>query len=418
MIELNNIEDFIFEYIDNLDNLKPNIIYIGTGTCYYSTNDKHWNYEDNQQFPPFLHDFKSINIDAQILVVLIDPNFTYDVPPYIVSSSDKFYSCSWDKSKEHINLFHSSLGIDVITIADSVVWGNNLQEDNHTFDFENFMVKLCNKISEFDHNTILFYHEFTGANVMMLEQIIKNKSTNYNPNKICIDITRGSNMSCYFNLSNPEFYPIMLFDENDELQYIDPYTLPNDTKIQIVKQYKRFTDGFEDQDSNCDYSPSKPNYLLLTDLNIVLCFQIIKSDKIIFNLISDGLIPMIRYLYICDDELNINNKMWGINHITNLKYYISDVSNQIECIKEDLNLIELINSNISKNPDYKSTIRHLKEIIIDKLFDIIKNVLKNILVKYQIDEMMINDLIEKISKLSNKYEMLTIYNNFILSLNI
>ena len=94
------------------------------------------------------------------------------------------------------------------------------------------MVNLTDKIV--NTNTLLFYHEFTGSNVLMLEQEVKKKATTFNPNKICIDITRGSDMSCYFNLSNPEFYPIISLDETNKLKYFNPDILSNNEKINII----------------------------------------------------------------------------------------------------------------------------------------------------------------------------------------
>lgn len=433
MIKLSNLENFLSQYISILNN--PSIIYIGGGTYCYSTNSdekKNWNYEENQQFPPFLHDLKAKHQNIKILIVLIDPAFNLNTPPYIVNSTDQFYSESWKKSNKYENLFHSTLGIDVITIQDTIIWNksnNNIEkEEEDTFDFENFMVNLSNKVSISNSNTLMFYHEFTGSNVSELEQVVKKKST-FNSNKICIDITRGSNMSCYFNLSNPEFYPVILLDETtNKLKYINPDILSNNEKINIISQYKKFTKNFEISDSNCDYYKFKPNYLLATNPKIILCFQIIKSDKIIFNTILNGLIPMIRYLFICENNTNINNKIWGISHLIYLKYYINNLNcdyetekyifNQIEQIEEYINIVESINLNISSNPNYDEIILNLKENIINGLFDIIKNILANILVKYNININIIDDLIINLKQISNKYEMTTCYKNFILNLNI
>lgn len=439
MINFDNLQNWIFKYIDSHSS-KQTIIYIGGGTyCYSTTNNtniKFWKYEENQQFPPFLHDFKSININIQILIILIDPAFDCYIPPYIVDCTDQYYSHSWTKSKEYMNLFHSTFGIDVITIKDKIVWSDNYQEEQDAFDFVNLIVNISNNISEPNSNTLLFYHEFTGSSLLMLENMVKKKSTNFNPNKICIDITRGSDMSCYFNLSNPEFYPVILFDDNNKLQYANPEILSNDKKIQIISQYKKFTNGFGIKDyeyeskpeyeyeyeygSKCNYSLLEPNYLLYTNPNIILCFQIINLDKIIFYTISDKLISMIRYLYTCENYTCLNDNIRMICNISKLKYYIKnfDYSNQIECIQEDLNLIELINSNISENPDYKETTSFLKSSIISRLFNIIKNTLETILVKYQINIFIIENFIENIKQLNDKYEMIPFYKKFISSLNI
>lgn len=432
IINFDNLENWLFNYID-LSCSNPLIIYIGGGTYCFSANnngDKYWKYEENQQFPPFLHDFKSSNIDIPILVILIDPAFDLNTHPYIVNSQDQFYSNSWKKSNEYSNIYHSTLKIDVVVIPERVIWGEKTQMDSTSYNFTNFIINLSNKIIK--TNTLLFYHEFIGTNVLMLEQEVKKKTTCFNPNKICIDITRGSDMSCYFNLSNPEFYPIISVDDTNKLKYSNPDILSNNEKINIITKYKKFTNGFEIKDSNCEYSKFKPNYLFSTNPDIILCFQIIKSDKIIFNLISNGLIPMIRYLYVCEDNSNINSKIWGISHLINLSSYMnnfysivnSDCINEIyiyeevKKIQEDLNLIELINTNVNTYPNYKETISQLKDNIICGLFNVIKNILINVVSKYQINTVVIEDFIDNLKQLENKYDMIPLYKNFISNLNI
>lgn len=435
MIKLDSLENWIINYIDsNASN--PSIIYIGVGTYFYQinksgTSNKYWNYEENQQFPPFLHDFKSSNIDIPVLVVLIDPAFNTSDFTYIVNSQDQFHSGSWEESKEHSNIHYSTLGIGVIVIPEKVIWKEssqvNLQEEPESFDFVNFMVNISNKVARTNTNTLLFYHEYTGSNPRILEQMVEKKVVDYDPNKICIDITRGSDMSCYFNLSNPEFYPVISLDPSNKLKYINPHMLSNDEKTNIILNYKKFTDGFDVQDSGCEYYASKPNYLFATNSDIILCFQIIKFDKIIISIISNGLIPMIRYLYICTNNSDINSKMWGTTHLTHLKHLLNEsntvgnfdhgnqmpISNQIEKIQEDLNLIELINLNILSNPDHDSTILYLKECVICELFNIIKNILGNIFIKYKINPDVINYFIDNLKQQTNKYDMIPLYKNFI-----
>lgn len=430
MINLKNLEEFVIKYINTN---KPSIIYIGSGTYCYSANleDNVWSFDKNQQFPLFLHDFKSKNPEIPILIILIDPAFDLNIPPYIVNSTDQFYYGSWEKSKIYSNHYYSTLGIDVIVISDIIAWGENLQRKKETekkdcFNFENLMVNLCNKVSESKSNTLMFYHEFIGSNVLELEQLIKHKTQNFNPNKICIDITRGSNMSCYFNLSNPEFYPIISLDKSNKLKYCNQYILSNDEKTHIISTYKKFTDGFGILDSTCEYFPYKANYLFATEPNIIMCFQIIKYDKTIFKLISDELIPLIRYLYVCTDNTNFNNKMLDMYHLSKLKIYINNynfkndifLSDRVNLVDDNINLIESINLNINDNPDYNEIISHLKENVIYELFDIIKNILLNIIIKYQINVIIVENFINNLKQLENKYDMITLYKNFISNLNI
>jgi len=434
MIKLENLEKFVIKYINTN---KSSIIYIGGGTYCYSTNLENniWSFDKNQQFPLFLHDFKSKNSKIQILIILIDPVFDLNIPPYIINSTDQFYSGSWKKSEINSNYYNSSLGIDVIVISDKILWSNNLlteREKNNCFNFENLLVNLCNKVSEPKSNTLMFYHEFTGLNVLELEQIIKQKTQNFNSNKICIDITRGSDVSCYFNLSNPEFYPIIKFDEFKKLKYSNPNVLSNNEKKCIISKYKKFTNGFEILDSTCEYYSYKPNFLFATEPNIILCFQIIKFDKIIFKLISDGLIPLIRYLYVCTNNTYFNNKMLDLSHLNIFKIYMKNFNfinnndyqndvfllDKINLVEDNINLIKSINSNIDDNVDYNEIISQLKENVICGLFDIIKNILVNIVIKYQINVIVVENFIDNLKHLENKYDMISLYKNFISNLNI
>lgn len=414
-IDFNNLETYINNFI-NFN--KYSIIYIGAGTFYFN-NDKisDRDYKNNQQFPPFLQDFKLKNLNIPILIILIDPEFNLNILPHIIQSSGQFYSNSWNITKES-NLYHSNLDIDVIAISDIVSWNNNFQ--NIKFNFENFLINLCHNLSNNDVNTLLFYHEFTGTNVILLENLIKKKLKNFDNNKICIDITRGADMSCYFDLSNPEFYPIVKYDEIDKtIKYINTNQLTNEIKMKILNKYKKITIE----------SKNKFN-LREIETDLILYFQIIKLDKIIFDNVSTCILPLIRYLFVCENITNINNT-WCINHINQLKFlndYLNnnynyknylEIFNKIECIEEDINLIysiKLNNQNYNEQIVIISFIKS-KENIIDKLFDILKNIHFDILIKYSINLLNIDNFFEGLKKESNKYKLITIYKNFISNIN-
>lgn len=126
-------------------------------------------------------------------------------------------------------------------------------------------------------------------------------------------------MSCYFNLSNPEFYPVITYDELNKLKYINPDMLSNNDKINIIKQYGKFTIGFNNNSYDCIFSKSNCNYLHHMPCEMILCFQIIKNDQIMLNYIMNGILPMIRYLYVCDENKNLNLHMWGVSYLFSLK---------------------------------------------------------------------------------------------------
>jgi len=404
MITLYTLKDYIIKFINSN---KSSIIYFSTGSyCHANkyqeelkTNISQWRFEENQQFPPFLHDYKFKNLDIPILIILIDPTFN-DNPPYIVSSSDNFLDKSWSTSQDFSNLYLSSFGLNVIKISDKILWGNKFIESQTDFNFEKLMIELCEYVSKPLSNTILFYHEFTGSNVMMLEHYVRKNTIEFNPNKICIDITRGADMSCYFNLSNPEFYPIITYDELNKLKYINPDMLTNDNKTYIIEKYSKFTTGFNDNLGDCIFSKFNCNYLFQTPNEIILCFQIIKNDQVILNYISNGILPLIRYFYVCNENKNFNLKIWSIQYLISLKNYIQNkcsieyldnkyTTNCLDTLNnviDNIKLIEEINQiMLSDNPDYNENINFLKNEIIFNLYLIMKEVLVDIIIKYQIN---------------------------------
>lgn len=445
MISLNTLKDHITNFIDSNNS---SVIYFGVGSYYKTNGDPEsndtidWRFNENQQFPLFLHDFKFKNPHIPILIILIDPEFDNN-KPYIVSSSDNFLENSWTVSDEFSNLYFSSLGINVIKISDYVYWNKNYTSNQKYFNFENFMIELCDKVSNNNIDTLLFYHEFTGINVILFENLMKKKCVFFDCNKICIDITRGSDMSCYFNLSNPEFYPVIINNQSNKLKYVDTNLLTNDEKTKIIGQYKKFTIGFEENSMDCIFSKNSSNYLFDKPDEMILCFQIIKIDKIILNHLKNGIIPLLRYLYVGTDNKRINLKMSEINYLLSIKYnfqyaknqqdnnYEIYILNKIDVIIENIMLISDINNDKFidiKNDDIilieeniiliEENIILIKENIITNLFDIIEGILLNIFIKYNINPFEINKFIENIKKINNKYNMLNEYNKFISILNI
>jgi len=430
MITLNTLKSYIINFIDSNNS---SVIYFGTGSYYQankineeSNNIIHWKFEENQQFPPFIHDFKFKNLDVPILIVLIDPAFN-DNKPYIVSSPNNFLENSWTVSDEFDNLYLSGLGINVIKISDYISWGQNYTNNNTRFNFEEFMVELCCKISNGINNTLLFYHEFVGTNVILLEELVKKKCTFFDSNKICIDITRGTDLSCYFNLSNPEFYPVITQDELNKLKYLNPNLLTNMEKSKIISQYRKFTIGFETNSTNCIFLPNGTNYLFDKPEEMILCFQIIKTDRIILNHIKNGIIPIIRYLYVCTNNRNINLKMWGINYLLSIKSNFQNqqinyqdskynlfVLGKIDIILDCISII----SNMNDCGENNEHIILIKNNAINYLFEIVKELLLNIFIKYQINPSYIDEFINEIKEIEDKYNILIQYNKFISIMNI
>ena len=435
MITLHTLKDYIIKFVNSNDS---SVIYFSVGSYCYAiehnqelkTNIKHWGFEDNQQLPPFLHDFKFKNLDVPMLIILIDPIFN-DEPPYIVSSSDNFLEKSWSISQKFSNLYLSSFGLNVIKISNKILWGDRDIQSQTDFNFEQLIIELCEYVSKPLSNTLLFYHEFTGSNIILLEHLVRKKTILFNPNKICIDITRGADMSCYFNLSNPEFYPVITYDELNKLKYINPDLLTNDYKINIIAQYRKFTTGFNDNSQDCIFSKLNCNYLFQTPNEIILCFQIIKNDQETLNYIMNGILSLIRYLHVCDENKNFNMKMWGIQQLISLKNYIQNKSFYLDCkytttclntlnkVIDNIESIEKINQNkLADHPDYSENINFLKNEIIFDLYYIMQEMLINTVIKYQINEFEVKKLITELRELKDKYNMIDVYKKFISKLNI
>ena len=250
--------DNLMEYIKNHIKNNSTIIYFGIGSMFYSNNNNdnnEWEYKNNQQFPPFLCDAKNKFIEINILIILIDPAFEYLISPYIVNDCKNFLYNSWTKSSTFINLYESTLGVSVIYIKKRISW-DNLNNDEF-FNIKPLIINLCEFISNPEIDALLFYHEFTGENVIRLEQIIKkskinNQSIEFDNNKICIDITRCADLSCYFNLTNPENYPIITFD-NNKLKYLNLTNFSNMEIKEIISKHKKFTFDVNNNDKNIIY---------------------------------------------------------------------------------------------------------------------------------------------------------------------
>jgi hypothetical protein len=420
-LDLGNLLSFIIKFIDSSDSL---VIYFGVGTHFYDgENVLEWDDKDNQQFPPFLNDLKIKYFNIPILVILIDPAFKNE--PYLVNKCKNFLQGSWHKSDKYSNLFLSELGVSVITIPNYVFWGQNSEQKEKLHNIEDLLTNLSGYISQPQINSLLFYHEFTGSNPIMLEKII---STNLNGeldlNKICIDITRGSDTSCYFNLSNPIYYPVISF-EDSKLKYHNPNTLTAFEKKNILSKYKKFTTGFY-SGSNVSYngiSKFEKNILFDKPNEMILCFQIINQDNLIIHFLIEGIIPLIRQLYL-NEEYNQFIIKNGINYLNGLAvkkdlFEYENFSNIYFELIDYLNQIDTLNILKESYPDYQEKLIKLKEIGLKYLYLILKIVLNFVLTKYDfeqqnnLNECLIDNFVNGLESIPDKYEILPMFKNFI-----
>ena len=71
---------YTYEYIRKVISEEPVVIYFGVGSNFYPNETnlyefEDWGFKNNQQFPPFLQDFKQKYPEIKILLILIDPAF-------------------------------------------------------------------------------------------------------------------------------------------------------------------------------------------------------------------------------------------------------------------------------------------------------------------------------------------------------
>ena len=465
MIEPENLLDFI----KNTIQINSTIIYFGIGTKYYgneneNTNNNYfnkWDYKDNQQFPPFLFDAKLKFFDKKILIILIDSAFEDKHSPYIVSDGKNFLQNSWEKSNIYGNLYESTMGISVITMSKFIRW-DDINKQNYldvldeqnvsnvltstktteitkskefvqleklSFNIVPMLIELSRFISNPEIDSLMFYHEFTGSNTCLLESIVK-QSFDYDDNKICIDITRGANLSCYFNLTNPEFYPVIKIDDNtNKLKYLNHSKLSIDEITKIISQYKKFGFKYNHYNSNNSnnsnnssiFDINDTNYLIDKPDEMIIFFQIYKSDLIIVKLIEDSIVTTIRQLYSIKNYNILGIDMWGVKNFGILENKIKSINFNI--VVENLKLIDEINQEYNKITDknmygdniYIDNIDVVKDSITTELYNIFKLALYYIFFKYDVDNETIDNFINELKNIQDKYEIMNIFKEFVKS---
>jgi hypothetical protein len=364
--------DQLYQYINNFlsTNINvPTVIYFAIGSENFN---KEWTLNENQQFPPFLHDFKIKNFDSKILVILIDP--LLNTIPYIVRDNTSFLTNSWEETQN--NVYISNTGVEVIAINSAIIWDTRVISDVNLYhyDITDLMIKLCILVNQF--NTVLFYHEFTGYNIILLEKILKKFITK---NKVCIDITRGINDSCYIDLSKPENYPLIEINDNI-ISYINIDNIDEDHKKYLINKYK------EKINSDIDFRFNN---------EFLLFHQIIKKDYYNITLFKNIFITMIRQNYTVQKFDDIA-KMLDTSTFILCKYFFDKYKKQIKIF------IKVLSEN-----NYNS-----KNILQDNLFLFLKDYLKDFGYKYSIQEKHINNLITNIQNIDDKYKINPIFDSF------
>lgn len=369
------------------------IIYIGVGTHYNNDNElNNWNFNLNQELPIFLHDFKLNYPSVPIKIILFDKATTV---PYIVTNTDSFYSESFICDSKYSNVYNSTYGIKVYNFSINVDWNNNIYDAiNDTYNITNLLFKIVSKVS--NSNNLLFFHEFTGRNPAYLENEIK-KMIDYDNTKICIDISRGQDLSCSVDFANPENYPLIKFD-NHNITWINPFNIPYEKQYEITKIYIN-----EKVDINkCPYNDE-------FTFNYFLFKQIINKNQEIYNYCKS---LMYWFRTFRDKDL----KELFVNFV-NIKFklldakmtFLTEISNKI--ISNLLMIRDLLNKDSMNDTMilYKNdTITLLKEYIIKAL-----TFINPLIIREEFNQLFLSfDTVE------DKYKILPIFNNFCLKHNI
>jgi hypothetical protein len=408
--------------IKNIESNEPKIIYFGIGSEFYNSNNKtnFWKSNENQQFPLFLHDFKEEHMDVQIIIILIDINMS--CTPYLITEPNKFYSNSWIQDEEYLNIFRSKYKIDVISIKDEINW-DEFEKVNITelYNFTRLIIYLSEIISKSD-NCLLFYHEFTGKNVHKFENMINNFCYNFNFEKICIDITRGSDFSCYFDLSKPESYPIITYFEN-KLKYINPNMLKLKQKKKICTKYINYLKKNNKNELN-ELSDSKIYY----DKEFILYRQIIQDNLIILKLLNNTVVPFIR-ICVIESTLFITRDMSKfIKEFTYLDY-IQQNKEISECLLNAkttfYKIIKYINENdLKKKLEFKIDIKidenfnQLINCFLENLYETIDLIIFKIGLSFNIKDDLTYQLCWNIRNIKDKYKISSLIQNYCVENNL
>ena len=389
MSELLSPDKLLLLLFEDIDKTNPCIIYVGVGT---HCNVPLWNYELNQQMPIFLHDWKINNSDIPIKIILFD-GFAKD-DPYIVNDPNAYYSESFIKDPKYSNVYKSEFGIQVYNFPLNVKWINDKYNMAGEYDITDLVANIVKRLS--DSNHIFFFHEFTGRNPESLEYQIK-QMTNYDENKVCIDISRGRDLSCCVNFSEPENYPLIT-QSGKLISWLNPKLVPFEKRQLLINKFIKKDITI----TGCPYNNSDM-------FDFYLYKQIMNINQYIYNTCSK-MIYLLRVLYNKDAEFTKMEE----NYILNLDVLTLKIDKFLVIyngiIAQMLQLKEIIEKTDDKNIIYAYKIA-----LLEKLYSFFEICLGNIKVisKEGFDELFI-----EFEALENKNKLINIFRNFCLRYDI
>lgn len=389
MSELLSPDKLLLLLFEDIDKTNPCIIYAGVGT---HCNVPLWNYELNQQMPIFLHDWKINNSDIPIKIILFD-GFAKD-DPYIVNDPNAYYSESFIKDPKYSNVYKSEFGIQIYNFPLNVKWINDKYNMAGEYDITDLVANIVKRVS--DSNHIFFFHEFTGRNPESLEYQIK-QMTNYDENKVCIDISRGRDLSCCVNFSEPENYPLIT-QSGKLISWLNPKLVPFEKRQLLINKFTKKDITI----TGCPYNNSDM-------FDFYLYKQIMNINQYIYNTCGK-MIYLLRVLYNKDAEFTKMEE----NYILNLDILTLKIDKFLVIyngiIAQMLQLKEIIEKTDDKNIIYAYKIA-----LLEKLYSFFEICLGNIKVisKEGFDELFI-----EFEALENKNKLINIFRNFCLRYDI
>ena len=362
----------------------PCIIYMGIGTHYMNHID--WEYKLNQQLPAFLHDFKINYPSIPIKIILFDKETTI---PYIITDKKLFFSESFTQDDIFNNVYKSDFGIQVYTFLLFVNWINNDYDMDGTYDITSLLLHIIKKVNE--SNYLFFFHEYTGRNPQVLEYEIK-KIINYNDSKICIDISRGRDLSCCVNFLEPENYPLIEFKDK-MLTWINPKNIPYEQNLEF---YTKFID--KEIKISCPYNSEFM-------FEFFLFKQLMNKNKLIYTFLKN-LVYLFRNLYNRESEFTFYEE----KTIKKLSLLTFKVYNFQEFYIEILeNVAKIKDSN-------QETHFYFKIKILENLKNILKIIFKSLKTTIKNDDF--ETLFLMFDTLEDKYKLINIFNDFCYEHNI
>jgi hypothetical protein len=374
---------------EDIDKTQPCIIYMGVGT--HCNDFKGWNCSNNQQLPAFLHDWKLNNPTIPVKIILFDQATTGI--PYIIANKSSFFADSFVRDMRYNNVYNSEYGLQVYSFAMNVDWINNKLDTKDNYDITELIISIVESVSKSNH--LFFFHDFTGRNPTILEYGIK-LLTDFDESRVCIDISRGRDLSYSIDFSEPENYPLIKLD-GQYISWINP-------KWISLKKQQQLIEKFEDKSITVLESP----YCNADMFDYYLFKHIVNNNRYIFN-ICKQVICIMESLYNKDSKFSdFGTNIMKLNilnvKIPYIQIFLSKAFIRVNQIQDK------ISSGICKN-----TVHLYKLSLLEDLKTIVGTCLSSIKTFSSFE---LSELFSAFDTLSDKSKLMNIFNDYCLTHNL